>query len=182
MCETLTSNGTFLLDEQKRERVKSMGVQIRLSRTDFHKEFWTPEIEKLINSSDYIKIDGLDGRADVFPRGRALKNKVYNDYPCPCSLITQDYDSFYHSHRILIMPDGSVNIWCPCMSLELANVLTDKEVTHDLLVEREKLLRGYLESVNMIYDSMEFMCNQVCDRFKVTNKGIFRDDELMKKF
>lgn len=53
------------------------------------------------------------------------------------------------------MQDGSVNIWCPCMSLELANVFKDSIITHDLLVEREKHLRGYLSSVNMIHDRLE---------------------------
>jgi len=118
----------------------------------------------------------------IFPRGRALSNNVYQDQICPCSLITQEYHGKWHSDRFLVMQDGSVNIWCPCMSLELANVFKDSIITHDLLVEREKHLRGYLSSVNMIHDSMLFMCNEVCDRFKVTKDGIFRDGELMKNF
>ncbi len=35
------------------------------------------------------------------------------------------------------------------------NVFKDSIITHDLLVEREKHLRGYLSSVNMIHDRLE---------------------------
>lgn len=176
------SNGTFLLDEKKRERIKNLGVQVRISKTKFHKDFWNEEIEQLINRSPYWKVDLMADDIKIFPRGRALSNNVYQDQICPCSLITQEYHGKWHSDRFLVMQDGSVNIWCPCMSLELANVFKDSIITHDLLVEREKHLRGYLSSVNMIHDSMLFMCNEVCNRFKVTKNGIFRDGELMKNF
>lgn len=176
------SNGTFLLDENKRERVNALGVQVRISKTDYHKDFWNDEIESLINESDYWKIEALDKDISIFPRGRALANGIYKNQTCPCSLVTQVYEGKWHSKRFLIMPDGSVNIWCPCMSLELANVFEDKVITHDLLVEREIALRGYLSSANLLHDSMLFMCNDVCNRFKVTKDGIFRDEELMESF
>lgn len=176
------SNGSFLLDENKRNRVRDLGIQVRISKTKFHKDFWNEDIEKLINNSPYWKVDLMKDDIKIFPRGRALYNNVYQDQICPCSLITQEYHGKWHSDRFLVMQDGSVNIWCPCMSLELANVFKDSIITHDLLVEREKHLRGYLSSVNMIHDSMLFMCNEVCNRFKVTKNGIFRDGELMKNF
>lgn len=176
------SNGTFLLDEYKRERVKALGVQVRISKTDYHKDFWTEEIESLINESPYWKIEALGRDVKIFPRGRALSNNIYKDQNCPCSLMTQEYHGNWHNDRFLVMQDGSVNIWCSCMSLELANVFQDEVITHDLLVEREKYLRGYLSSVNMLHDSMLFMCNEVCNRFKVTKEGIFRDEELMESF
>ena len=176
------SNGSFLLDENKRNRVRDLGIQVRISKTKFHKDFWNEDIEKLINDSPYWKVDLMKDDIKIFPRGRALSNNVYQDQICPCSLITQEYHGKWHSDRFLVMQDGSVNIWCPCMSLELANVFKDSIITHDLLVEREKHLRGYLSSVNMIHDSMLFMCNEVCDRFKVTKDCIFRDGELMKNF
>lgn len=149
------SNGTFLLDEKKRERIKNLGVQVRISKTKFHKDFWNEEIEQLINRSPYWKVDLMADDIRIFPRGRALSNNVYQDQICPCSLITQEYHGKWHSDRFLVMQDGSVNIWCPCMSLELANVFKDSIITHDLLVEREKHLRGYLSSVNMIHDRLE---------------------------
>jgi hypothetical protein len=176
------SNGTFLQDENKRQRVKALGVQVRISKTAFHKDFWTPALEALINDCDYWKIEALDKDIKIFPRGRALSNKVYQNQSCPCSLITENYSGSYHSNRILIMPNGSVNIWCPCMSLELANIFEDKLITHDLLQQRECKLRDYLKEVNMFHDNMLFMCNEVCNRFKVTKRGIYRDNELMKEF
>ena len=176
------SNGTFLLNKELRERVKSWGIQVRISKTKFHKSFWNEEIEGVINESPYWKVDLMDKDMAIFPRGRALEKGVYRDQCCPCSLVNGVYEGKWHSDRFLIMPDGSVNIWCPCMSLELANVFMDGIITHDLLVDRELKLRKYLESVNLVHDSMLFMCNEVCDRFKVTQKGIFRDDELMQNF
>lgn len=176
------SNGTFLLDSTTRKRVESLGVSVRISKTVYHKDFWTDEIEELINNSKYWKVDLLDKDMKVFPRGRALTNNIYKDQPSYCSLVNQVYTGSWHNGRFLIMQDGSVNIWCPCMSLELANVFTDDIITHDLLVERERILRTYLLSVNMIHDSMHFMCNEVCNRFRVTKDGIYRDGELMKSF
>lgn len=176
------SNGSFLLDDCNRHRVKSLGVQVRISKTDFHKDFWKPDLEHIINESNYWKIEALDKSISIFPRGRALINNIYKNQTCPCSLMTEDYANKYHSNRILVMPDGSVNIWCPCMALELANVFEDDIITHDLLIDRECQLRDYLKEVNMLHDNMLFMCNEVCNRFKVTKKGIYRDDELMKEF
>ena len=176
------SNGTFLLDKSKRDRVRALGVQVRISKDKFHKDFWTPELEVLIDDCDYWKVEIPDDNAKIFPRGRALANNVYTNQNCICSLVTQRYEGYWHSNRFLVMQDGSVNIWCPCMSLELANTFEDSIITHDLLIEREEKLRGYLQSVNMFHDSMLFMCNEVCNRFKVTKKGIYRDNELMKEF
>lgn len=176
------SNGSFLLDETKRKRVSDLGVQVRISKTDFHKDFWTDEIEQLINDSPYWKIEALDRMIKVFPRGRALTNNIYQNQSCPCSLVNEIYHGQWHNDRFLIMQDGSVNIWCPCMSLELANVFTDYIITHDLLVEREGKLRDFLKDMDMFYDDMLFMCNEVCDQFKVTNKGVFRDNELLEEF
>ena len=176
------SNGSFLLDETKRKRVSDLGVQVRISKTDFHKDFWTDEIEQLINESPYWKIEALNKDIKIFPRGRALTNRVYQNQSCPCSLVGEVYHGRWHSDRFLVMQDGSVNIWCPCMSLELANVFTDSIVTHDLLVEREALLREFLQDLDMLYDDMLFMCNEVCIHFKVTKEGIFRDGELLEEF
>ncbi len=176
------SNGTFLLDEKKRERVKALGVQVRISKTIYHKDFWNEEIEQLINDSPYWRIELLDKNIAIFPRGRALTNNIYKDQSCPCSLMNEVYHGKWHSDRFLVMQDGSVNIWCPCMSLELANVFQDDTITHDLLVERECKLREFLKEVNMLHDSMLFMCNDVCNHFKVTKDGIFRDEELMESF
>lgn len=176
------SNGSFLLDETKRKRVSDLGVQVRISKTDFHKDFWTDEIEQLINDSPYWKIEALDRTIKVFPRGRALTNNIYQNQSCPCSLVNEIYHGQWHNNRFLIMQDGSVNIWCPCMSLELANVFTDDIITHDLLVEREGKLRDFLKEMDMLYDDMLFMCNEVCNQFKVTNKGVFRDNELLEEF
>lgn len=176
------SNGSFLLDETKRKRVSDLGVQVRISKTDFHKDFWTDEIEQLINDSPYWKIEALDRTIKVFPRGRALTNNIYQNQSCPCSLVNETYHGQWHNDRFLIMQDGSVNIWCPCMSLELANVFTDDIITHNLLMEREGKLRDFLKDMAMFYDDMLFMCNEVCNQFKVTSKGIYRDDELMEEF
>lgn len=176
------SNGTFLLDESKRERVKALGVQVRISKTEFHKESWNDTIQSLIDATPYWKIEGLGREIPIFPRGRALKNGIYKDQRCPCSLVTGEYNKFYHSNRILIMPDGSANIWCPCMPLELANIFKDKIITHELLVEREHKLRKYLKENDMLKDSMLFMCNEVCNRYKVTKEGIYRDNQLVQKF
>lgn len=173
------SNGSFLKNQQTRELVEHLGVQVRISKTNYHKDFWTPEMEQIINDSPYWKIEGLDKDISIFPRGRALTNGVYQNRSCPCSLVNKEYEGTWHSNRFLVMMDGSVNIWCPCMSLELANVFEDDIITHDLLVKREVLLRKYLESVNMLHDNMLFMCNEVCNRFKITRRGIYRDDELM---
>lgn len=176
------SNGTFLLNKDIRERVADLKVKVRISKTDFHKDFWNDDLEELINKSDYWKIELLGKDMRIFPRGRALTNQIYTNSNCPCSLVTGKYEGYYHSNRFLIMPDGSVNIWCPCMSLELANVFQDSIITHDLLRERECKLREYLQGVNMFFDSMEFMCNKVCYSFKVSKHGIYRDNELMKEF
>lgn len=176
------SNGSFLLDENKRKRVSDLGVQVRISKTDFHKDFWTEEIEQFINDSPYWKIEALDKSIKIFPRGRALTNNIYKNQSCPCSLVNEEYHGQWHNDRFLIMQDGSVNIWCSCMSLELANVFTDPIITHDLLVEREGKLRDFLKEVDMFYDDMLFMCNEVCKQFKVTKDGIFRDGELMEEF
>lgn len=176
------SNGSFLLDVTKRKRVSDLGVQVRISKTDFHKDFWTDEIEQLINDSPYWKIEALDKTIKVFPRGRALTNNIYQNQSCPCSLVNEIYHGQWHNNRFLIMQDGSVNIWCPCMSLELANVFTDDIITHDLLVEREGKLRDFLKEMDMFYDDMLFMCNEVCNQFKVINKGVFRDNELLEEF
>lgn len=176
------SNGSFLLDETKRKRVSDLGVQVRISKTDFHKDFWTDEIEQLINDSPYWKIEALDRTIKVFPRGRALTNNIYQNQSCPCSLVNEIYHGQWHNDRFLIMQDGSVNIWCPCMSLELANIFTDDIITHDLLVEREGRLRDFLKEMDMFYDDMLFMCNEVCNQFKITNKGVFRDNELLEEF
>lgn len=174
------SNGTFFLDADKRERVKDLGVQVRISKDRFHKDFWTPELESLVDSSEYWKVEIHDNNKKVFPRGRALTNNVFTNQDCICSLVTENYEGYWHSDRFLIMQDGSVNIWCPCMSLELANVFIDSSITYDLLKKREIRLRNYLKSVNMFQDGMLFMCNEVCNRFKVTKDGIFRDNELMQ--
>lgn len=176
------SNGSFLLDETNRKRVSDLGVQVCISKTDFHKDFWTDEIEQLINDSPYWKIEALDRTIKVFPRGRALTNNIYQNQSCPCSLVNEIYHGQWHNDRFLIMQDGSVNIWCPCMSLELANVFTDDIITHDLLMEREGRLRDFLKEMDMFYDDMLFMCNEVCNQFKVTNKGVFRDNELLEEF
>ena len=45
----------------------------------------------------------------------------------------------------------------------------------------EKILRQYLKENNMFKDSMLFMCNEVCDRYKVTKDGIYKDNELVHK-
>lgn len=176
------SNGSFLLDKNKRERVKELGMQVRISKDRFHKDFWTPELERLIDECNYWKVEILDDKARIFPRGRALSNNVYTDQVCPCSLVNTKYKGYWFSDRFLVMQDGSVNIWCSCMSLELANIFNDTIITHDLLVEREALLREYLISVNMFNDNMLFMCNNVCNSFKVTKEGVFRDNELMQAF
>lgn len=176
------SNGTFLLDEEKRKRVRKLGVQVRISKTEFHKESWNDKIQDLIDKSPYWKIEGLNREIPIFPRGRALKNKVYQNQKCPCSLVTEDYNTFYHSNRILIMPDGSINIWCPCMALELANIFKDKIISHKLLVEREIKLREFLKEHNLFREDMLFMCNTICNNFKVTCDGIYFRNELLKKF
>lgn len=175
------SNGTFLLDEQKRERIANLKVQVRISKTEFHKEFWNDEIQSLIDNSPYWKIEGLEKEIVVFPRGRALKNKVYKNYKCPCSLVTKEYNKYYHSNRMLIMQDGSVNIWCPCLSLELANVFIDDIITHDLLVEREYKLREYLQENDIFKDDMLYMCNNICNAYRVTKYGIYYNNNLVKK-
>lgn len=176
------SNGTFLLDEQKRNRVKSLGIQIRISKTDFHKDFWSDNLEQLINESPYWRIEALGEEIYVHPRGRALTNGIYKNTYCQCSLVTNEYNAFRHSNRMLVMPDGTVNIWCPCMSLELANVFTDSTITHDLLVQREQALRGYLLSHNLLHKDMLFMCNEICNKFRVTKDGIYRGSSLVEEF
>lgn len=176
------SNGSFLLDKDTRERVAALKVQVRISKTVYHKDFWNDELEQMINESLYWKIEMLDRQINVFPRGRALTNNIYQDQNCPCSLVTEKYEGYYHNNRFLVMPDGSVNIWCPCMSLELANVFIDDVITLDILKDREFKLRQFLKKYNMFHDSMEFMCNKVCDSFRVTKHGIYRDNELMEEF
>ena len=176
------SNGTFLLDKEKREIIKNLKVQVRISKTDFHKFFWNDEIENLINESPYWKIEALNKNIPIFPRGRALKNKVYNNFYCPCSLVTNEYNKFYHKNRILIMQDGSVNIWCPCLSIELANIFIDQHITHKLLVEREKKFREYLIENNLLKSDVLSMCNDICNNFKVTKYGIYYKNKLVSRF
>lgn len=176
------SNGTFLLDENKRERVKNLGVEVRISKTDFHKVSWDDKIQKLIDESPYLKIEGIGKDINIFPRGRALTNKIYKLEPSTCSLITNEYNKYYHNNRILIMQDGTVNIWCPCLALELANVFEDEIITHDLLVEREQKLRKYLIENKLLINDMLFMCNEICDTYKVTKDGIYKKDILVKSF
>ena len=92
--------------------------------------------------------------------------------------------------KIGLMLTSSCNFQCRhCMvdsirqeSIADRSVIEDQMITHELLTKREKSLREYLLSVNMLHDSMLFMCNEVCNRFKVTKNGIFRDGELMKNF
>lgn len=177
------SNGSFLLDKDTRERVASLGVQVRISKTPYHKDFWNAEIEELIDQSPYWKVEPIEEEMSIFPRGRALTNNIYKNQGCPCSLVTGVYNNNrWYNNRFLIMQDGSVNIWCYCMSLELANVLTDSIITHDLLVEREGRLREFLKEMDMFYDDMYFMCNEVCNQFRVTGEGVFRGEELLKEF
>ena len=176
------SNWTFLLDKNKRERVEKLGIQVRISKTEYHKQFWNDEIQSLIDNSPYWKIEGLGRDIAVFPRGRALKNNIYKNYKCHCSLVRNEYDNFYYTQRFLIMQDGSVNIWCPCLPLELAHVFIDKIITYDLLINRECKLREYLKEVNMFKEDMLFMCNKVCNTYRVTKYGIYKENKIIKKF
>lgn len=172
------SNGTFLLNSDTRDEVKDLGIEVRISKTRFHKNFWTDDLESLIDESPYWKVEALDDII-AFPRGRALENRVYTNMRCPCSLYTESYSGFWHNDRFLVMQDGSVNIWCPCMGLELANVFKDKDISLDLLISREKKFREYLLDNDLLRTNMLYMCNKICGHYKVTVDGIFKDDSFV---
>lgn len=167
------SNGSFVLDKEKVNRINAMNVTIRISDDRFHRESWTPELEERILSSNYMIVSRS---TNMIPVGRAYEEFKHLKYNMGCTLITGNYESGYLK-RYMVMLNGDVNLYCPTIEAALANVFEDEDITYDLLVEREKRLHDYLFATVIKSEEDTYMaklCNQ-CSRYKVTKDTIYYD-------
>lgn len=177
------SNGSFLLDHILTDRIKKLGVTVRISDDRFHRKSWSEKLERLINESEYLVVrkNEPDG---VIPVGRAYEDFKHLKYNLGCSLLNKRYDSGYvNHHRYMIMLNGDVNLYCAAIEGALANVFEDEEITYDLLVEREKILHNYLmrEVIKSIEDTyMAVLCNK-CSKYKITKNEIIYDGVVVAK-
>jgi len=182
-CERIVvfSNGTFLLDNSLTERIQKLGVTIRISDDKFHRKSWTPELEQLIQQSEFWIVP-KDTEEDMIPVGRAYQEFKHLRYNMGCSLLTGKYgDDYPNGHRYMIMLNGDVNLYCATIQGALANVFEDEKINYYMLVEREKILHNYLMKnvISCIEDTyMAKMCN-LCQRYKVTEKNILFDGKVV---
>lgn len=175
------SNGSFLLNQKLSIQIRQLDVSVRISDDKFHRVSWTPELEKLIIESRYFIAQKSEADS-MIPVGRAYEEFKHLKYNLGCSLLTGEYNECYeNNHRYMIMLNGDVNLYCATIEGALANVFEDKNITYDLLVDREKILHNYLmsEVLNCINDTfMAKMCNR-CSRYKVTNQYILYDRKIV---
>ena len=175
------SNGSFILDEEKVNRIDALNVTIRISDDRFHRKSWTPELEERILSSNYMLVS-RDPDQDMIPVGRAYEEFKHLKYNMGCSLITGNYGEGYpNAYRYMVMLNGDVNLYCATIEAALANVFEDEDITYDLLVEREKRLHDYLFATVIKSEEDTYMaklCNQ-CSRYKVTKDAIYYDGLLV---
>lgn len=182
-CQNIVifSNGTFLLDDELSKRVKDMGISVRISDDCFHRESWSPKLEKLITESEYWVAKKPENE-DTIPVGRAYEAFKHLQYNLGCSLLTGIYDERYKNrYRYMIMMNGDVNLYCATIEGALANVFEDEDITYDLLVEREKILHNYLMKnvIKCIEDTyMSKLCNE-CSKYKVTANEIIYKGEIV---
>ena len=182
-CENITifTNGSFLLNERKREQVEAMNVTIRISSDRYHRMQWSEKLRLAIEESDYLIITKEDDE-DMIPVGRAYEEYKHLQYSLDCSLLTGCYDERYkNGHRYMVMLDGSVNLYCATIEGSLANVFGDECITYDLLVEREKILHRFLfkEVIRCKEDTyMAVMCNR-CSKYKVTDRYILYENKVI---
>lgn len=171
------SNGSFLLDKEKVKRIDALNVTIRISDDRFHRKSWTPELKERILSSNYVLIS-LDSDEGMIPVGRAYEEFKHLKYNMGCSLITGNYGEGYsNAYRYMVMLNGDVNLYCATVEAALANVFEDKDITYELLVEREKRLHDYLFSTVIKTEEDTYaakLCNQ-CSRYKITKDTIYYD-------
>ena len=132
------TNGTFLLNSHLKQKVDDLGVSIRISDDRFHRAQWSQKLEQAILTSGCL-IARKEADEDMIPVGRAYEEFKHLTYHMGCSLLTGRYDESYpNGHRYMVMLNGDVNLYCATIEGALANVLEEKDVTYDLLVEREK--------------------------------------------
>lgn len=169
------TNGSFLLNEQKKKQIEDLNVMIRISDDRYHRIQWSDRLKQAIEDSGYLIIRKEDDE-QMIPVGRAYEEYKHLQYSLDCSLLTGCYDERYkNGHRYMVMLDGSVNLYCATIEGSLANVFEDDNITYDLLVEREKILHNYLyrEVIHREEDTyMGVMCNR-CSKYKVTSSHIF---------
>jgi len=179
VCQSIVvfSNGSFLLDADKVNRVDALDVTIRISDDRFHRLSWTPQLEEAILSSKYM-VHFMDPSEDMIPVGRGFEEFKYLKYNMGCSLQTGNYGEGYpNAYRYMVMLNGDVNLYCATIEAALANVFEDTDITYELLVEREKRLHDYLYAhvIKTVEDTyMAKMCNE-CPRYKVTADAIYYD-------
>ena len=170
------SERLFFTDEAIRTYAKELGVFIR-----FNNELCN-DIRKLQENNDIEQ----QKQALKYYHYRIMNNEMGN---YPLTLECMFYQLPIHSKRtsrLMILMDGAVSYekHCACsgICMELANLTVDEHISIELLDKRIDALKEYLSAYNMIQDNTGFMCREVCGRFKVTKKGIYRDNELMKEF
>lgn len=183
-CDRITvfTNGSFLLDDNISERVKSLGIIVRVSDDRYHRKFWSQKLSDRVKQSGYWVVSRNDYE-DMIPVGRAYEEFKHLKYNMGCSLITGRYDKEFYSNaeRYMIMMDGSVNLYCATIEGSLANIFEDDNITYELLVEREKILHKYLfsEIIHCKEDTyVGKMCN-LCSKYKITDKEIFFENKLV---
>ena len=181
-CDRITvfTNGSFLLNDDISERVKNLGIIVRVSDDRYHRKFWTDKLKERIEQSGYW-IVSKDECEEMIPVGRAYEEFKHLKYNMGCSLLTGRYDrDFYpNAERYMVMMDGSVNLYCATIEASLANVFEDENITYELLVEREKVFHNYLfrEVIHCQEDNyMGKMCN-LCQKYKITDEEILFENE-----
>lgn len=101
-----------------------------------------------------------------------------------CLLYNQQYSNW--SDSIGFHADGTVRFFYESLpaihSVELANIHQDEEITYELMIEREQRLHNYLRKRELLHDDRNYMCMNVCSRFKVTKDGIMRDGKIVEAF
>ena len=109
-CDRITvfTNGSFLLNDDISERVKNLGIIVRVSDDRYHREFWTDKLKERIEQSGYW-IVSKDECEEMIPVGRAYEEFKHLKYNMGCSLLTGRYDrDFYpNAERYMVMMDGT---------------------------------------------------------------------------
>lgn len=171
------TNGSFLLNESKSKRVRDWNVRIRISNDRYHRKFWSPKFEQLIAESGY-HVEERPDDYEMIPVGRAYEEFKDLQYNMGCSLLSGFYDERYpNNHRVMVMADGRVNLYCAAIEASLANVFEDKDIDYEMLKQRELILHNYL--VREVFTSykdtfMGKLCN-ACPHYKVTADEILYD-------
>ena len=169
------SERLFFTDETIRTYAKELGVFIKFNN-ELHNDFRKLQEDNNIEQQK---------RALKYYHHR-FRNEARN-YPLTMEcMFCQPPLHAESTPRLMILMDGAVSYnkygECSGLVLELANLTIDEHINMELLDKRVDALNDYLSAYNMIQDNTGFMCREVCERFKVTKKGIYRDNELMKEF